>query len=140
MANELDEGIVLCGYRFSDMHYSELVNYLPRGFQMLLVASLDKLEYCQDNNIVCLPMPFKTNDLINTINMITYQYQRRKKKEKAQPKERSEEEKEIISRAKLLLMERNNMTEMEAHRYLQKNSMDSGTNLVEMAEIVLRLF
>lgn len=140
LANELDEGIVLCGYRFTDMHYSELNNYLPKGFEMLLVASLDKLEYCQDNNIVCLPMPFKTNDLINTINMITYQFQRRKKKDRELPKERTKEEMDTISRAKMLLMDRNNMTEKEAHRYLQKNSMDSGTNLVEMAEIVLRLF
>lgn len=31
-------------------------------------------------------------------------------------------------------MERNNMSEGEAHRYLQKNSMDSGTNMVETAE------
>ena len=36
-------------------------------------------------------------------------------------------------------MERNNMTEEEAHRYIQKCSMDSGTNLVETAQMVLTL-
>ena len=34
-------------------------------------------------------------------------------------------------------MERNHMTEEEAHRYLQKTSMDSGTNLVETAQMLL---
>ena len=29
------------------------------------------------------------------------------------------------------------MTEEEAHRYIQKCSMDSGTNMVEMAKMVL---
>ena len=140
LANELDEGIVLCGYRFSDMHYSELNNYLPKGFEMLLVASPEKLDLCQDNNIVCLRMPIKTFDLLNTIQMMTFQYQRRKKKEKERPKSRSEEERATIHKAKLLLMDRNNMTEEEAHRYLQKNSMDSGTNMVEMAEMVLKMF
>jgi response regulator NasT len=139
-ANDLDEGIVVCGYRFSDMHFSELNNYLPKGFEMLLVASPEKLEYCQDNNIVCLPMPIRTHDLLNTLQMMTYQYQRRKKKDKDKPKQRSAEERELILKAKLLLMDRNNMTEEEAHRYLQKHSMDSGTNLVEMAEMVLRMF
>jgi AmiR/NasT family two-component response regulator len=139
-ANDLDEGIVVCGYRFSDMHFSELNNYLPKGFEMLLVASPEKLEYCQDNNIVCLPMPIRTHDLLNTLKMMTYQYQRRKKKDKDKPKQRSAEERELILKAKLLLMDRNNMTEEEAHRYLQKHSMDSGTNLVEMAEMVLRMF
>ena len=45
----------------------------------------------------------------------------------------------MIAEAKALLMERNNMTEEEAHRYLQKNSMDSGTNIVETAEMVLSI-
>jgi len=31
------------------------------------------------------------------------------------------------------------MTESEAHRYMQKCSMDSGTNLVETAQMVLTL-
>ncbi|MBH1940523.1 ANTAR domain-containing protein [Mobilitalea sibirica] len=139
LANDLDEGIVVCGYRFSDMHYSELNNYLPKGFEMLLVASPQKLEYSQEN-IVCLRMPVKTHDLLNTLQMMTYQYQRRKKKEKDKPKTRTEEEKNTIEKAKLILMDRNNLTEEEAHRYLQKNSMDSGTNMVEMAEIVIRMF
>jgi AmiR/NasT family two-component response regulator len=140
LANDLDEGIVVCGYRFSDMHFSELNNYLPKGFEMLLVASPEKLEYCQDNNIVCLQMPIKTHDLLNTVQMMSYQYQRRKKKDKDKPKSRSDEEKALIQKAKLVLMDRNNMTEEEAHRYLQKTSMDSGTNLVEMSEMVLKMF
>ncbi len=139
-ANDLDEGIVVCGYRFPDMHFSELNNYLPQGFEMLLIASPEKLEYSQNNNIVCLPMPIKTHDLLNTLQMMTYQYQKRKKKERDKPKERTEEEKALILKAKLVLMDRNNMTEEEAHRYLQKHSMDSGTNLVEMSEMVLKMF
>lgn len=138
-ANDLDEGIVVCGYRFSDMHYSELYNYLPKGFEMLLIASPEKLEYSK-SNIVCLPMPIKTHDLLNTLQMMSYQYQRRKKKDKDKPKERTAEERELIRKAKLVLMDRNNMSEEEAHRYLQKTSMDSGTNLVEMSEMVLKMF
>ncbi|MDF2872740.1 MAG: response regulator receiver and domain protein [Anaerocolumna sp.] len=139
IANELDDGIVICGYRFSDMHYSQLNGYLPKGFEMLLIASPNKLEECTDNNIVCLSMPIKMTDLVNTLQMMFYNYSRRRKKEKDKPKARTDKEKEIISKAKLVLMERNNMTEEEAHRYIQKNSMDSGTNMVEMAEMILSL-
>ncbi len=139
IANELDDGIVICGYRFPDMHYSELNNYLPKGFEMLLIASAMKLEECTDNNIVCLSMPIKMQDLLNTLQMMTYNYSKRKKKDKDKPRPRSEADKAIIMKAKLVLMERNNMTEEEAHRYIQKNSMDSGTNMVEMAEMILSL-
>jgi two-component system, response regulator PdtaR len=139
IANELDDGIVICGYRFSDMHYSELSNYLPKGFEMLLIASATKLEECTDNNIVCLSMPIKMQDLLNTLQMMSYNYSKRKKRDKEKPKPRSEVDKAVITKAKLVLMERNNMTEEEAHRYIQKNSMDSGTNMVEMAEMILSL-
>ncbi len=46
----------------------------------------------------------------------------------------------LIKEAKELLMFRNNMTEEEAYRYIQKCSMDSGTNMVETAQMVLTMF
>ena len=55
------------------------------------------------------------------------------------PKVRSDEDRKVLDEAKALLMERNGMTEEEAHRYIQKCSMDSGTNLVETAEMVLSM-
>lgn len=138
-ANELDGGIVICGYRLKDMHFSEIHDCLPKGFEMLLIASAQKLEDCTDNDIVCLTMPIKVTDLINTLQMMTYNYQKRRKRERLKPKGRSEQEKAVIDRAKLVLMDRNNMTEEEAHRYIQKSSMDSGTNMVEMAEMILSM-
>ena len=48
-------------------------------------------------------------------------------------------ERAIINQAKALLMERNNMSEEEAHRYIQKCSMDSGTNMLETAQMVISL-
>jgi response regulator NasT len=36
-------------------------------------------------------------------------------------------------------MERSRMSEEEAHRYLQKSSMDSGTNMLETAQMVLTI-
>ena len=62
-----------------------------------------------------------------------------RKKRKAVPKERSQEEKQLIQQAKELLMIRNNMTEEEAHRYMQKTSMDSGTGLTDTAQMILSM-
>lgn len=137
VANDLDGGIVICGYRMKDMHYSEIRDCLPKGFEMLLIASAQKLEDCTDSNVVSLSMPIKTADLLNTVQMMMHNYIRRKKRERSKPRVRSEQEITIINRAKVLLMDRNNMTEEEAHRYIQKTSMDSGTNIVEMAEMIL---
>ena len=39
----------------------------------------------------------------------------------------------------LILGQRNNLTEEEAHRYMQKRSMDNGTGLTETAQMILSL-
>lgn len=136
----LDDGIILCGYKMSDMMYSELHDCLPTGFDMLLMASQRAMNDCLDNNIVCIAMPFKVHDLIDTVSMMSHALIRRQKRAKQKSRQRSVEEAAFIREAKELLMSRNNMTEEEAHRYLQRCSMDSGTNLVETAQMVLAMF
>lgn len=138
-ANRLDGGVVICGYRFSDMHFSEVLEYLPRGFQMLLMASPGKLADRDTKDVVTLPMPIKVQDLLNTLEMMLVQYARWRKKQKKKTEGRSENDRRTILAAKELLMERNQMTEEEAHRYLQKVSMDSATNMVETAGMILDL-
>lgn len=135
----LGDGIVVCGYRLQDMIYTELHDYLPPHFQMLMVASPNLCEEREIEDIMCLSMPLKVHELISTMEMMTYTMERQRKKRKAVPKQRTEEEKQAILQAKELLMVRNNMTEEEAHRYMQKSSMDSGTGLVETAQMILSM-
>ncbi|MCM1263908.1 MAG: ANTAR domain-containing protein [Butyrivibrio sp.] len=137
--DELNDGIIICGYKLTDMIYSELHECLPEGFDMLLMASRNVMNECLGNNIVCLSMPIKVHELIDTVSMMCQAIQRRRKKARQQPKVRSEKDASLIKEAKELLMVRNNMTEEEAHRYIQKCSMDSGTNMVETAQMVLAM-
>ena len=81
----------------------------------------------------------KVYDLLNTVNMMLQSMDRRRKKRRKELKNRDPKQQETIRKAKELLMTRNNMSEEEAHRYLQKSSMDSGTNMVETAEMVLSI-
>lgn len=138
--NHLDGGIVICGYKFSDMHYSEINDYLPKGFKMLLLASPAKLSSCRiTGDIMYLAMPFKVRDFLNTLETMMMQYNRWRKKQQKKSVKRSEDDRKIITKAKELLMERNQMTENEAHRYIQKTSMDSATNMVETAQMIIEL-
>ena len=125
-ADHFDSGIVICGYKFPDMIYSELRSCLPPGFQMLLMASRHVLAECLEQDVVSLAMPIKVLDLVNTVDMMMQSVQTRRRRGREVPKKRSGEETRLIQEAKCLLMERNHMTEEEAHRYIQKSSMDSG--------------
>lgn len=134
--HQLDSGIVICGSRFPDMYYTQLAEYLPEFFDMLLLGSAATVENCPPG-ILTLTFPIRPNDLLGTVEMMLQQQARRLKKQKAAPKKRSEQEQNFINNAKWVLMERNHMTEQEAFRYIQKCSMDSGTNMVETAQMIL---
>lgn len=137
--DELNDGLLICSYRMPDMLYSDLHACLPKGFEMLLLASANVLQECDCRGIMSLPMPLKVYDLINTVNMMAQTIERRRRKARQLPKERSAAEETTIKEAKKLLMSRNHMSEEEAHRYLQKCSMDSGTNMVETAQMVFAM-
>lgn len=136
---QLNDGVVVCGYKFADMIYANLREYLPDCIDMLLVASRGHWDDCRGGNIVCVEMPIKVHELVSSIGMMVENIERRRRKRRMTPKIRSNSDKVAIDEAKALLMGRNNMTEDEAYRYLQKTSMESGTNMVEVAQMVLSL-
>lgn len=136
----LDDGLIICGYQFVDMVYSELREYVPDTFEMLLLASQTRRAEIDETEVVCMGMPFKGYELVENVNYILERIIRNRKKRKDQPKVRSQEEIAVIEHAKVMLMNQRGMTEEEAHRYLQKKSMDSGQSLVLTARDVLDIF
>jgi len=137
IANDRDSGVVICGKSLKDMSYAELGGMLPVYFGVVVLTKDASLDIVGET-MVKLQMPFKVSDLINTIDMQTQTYigVRRKKK----PPARNEEDKKLVDRAKYLLMDRNGLSEEEAFRYIQKNSMDYGRKMVESAQMILTLY
>jgi response regulator NasT len=85
-------------------------------------------------------MPIHAGELVSTIDMMLEAQIQRRRKKRANPRQRNAEEKKTIDEAKYVLMERNNMSEPEAFRYIQKCSMDSGNTMVESALMVLGMY
>ena len=112
-AESLDEGIVVSGYRFEDMLYLDLRQYLPDHIDMLMISSPNRWRGQDTGNVICLPMPLKVSDLLSTMDMMVQA--RTKGRGRRRPKERSQKQQEIIQEAKALLMERNGMPAAEAH-------------------------
>ncbi|MCI8391511.1 MAG: ANTAR domain-containing protein [Roseburia sp.] len=138
-AGELGGGIVICGYRLADMVYSELREYLPQGFELLLIASPANCRGRETEGPVCLAMPFQAGELVQTVRMMDASIMRRKREARKEKKVRTKEETTLIAEAKAVLMARNRLSEEEAHRYLQKRSMENGTGLFETAQMILSL-
>lgn len=131
-------GLIISCYRLPDMHYSQLLECKPAGFEFLLIGKADTVSEA-GGGLMSVTMPVKTYELVNTVEMMLGQMERAQRKAQKKRKARTEKEQNYINNAKRLLMERNHLSEEEAYRYIQKCSMDSGTNMVETAQMVLTL-
>lgn len=132
------EGIVICAARLQDMMCGQLREYLSPCFEMLVLAgpgtwgeSMERMTY--------LSMPLKVHELVSTLELMCRSIARNRRSRKSRLEQRSEKEKQMIQQTKELLMLRKQMTEEEAHRYIQKSSMDSGTGLAEAAQMILSM-
>ena len=88
--DSLGGGIVVCGYRFQDMLYTELREQMGGGFEMLLLASQRVLAEKVQDGVVAVRMPLKVHELLDTVNMMEYALDKRKKKKRPRsPRERA---------------------------------------------------
>ncbi len=129
----MNAGVILCGYKLYDMTAEELYENLPEGFSMVLLATSMQLETCAAEGICKLVAPAHRSELVDTVRMLMD----RQGEESAPVPRRSEEDKQMIAKAKELLMDRNQMTESQAHRFIQKRSMDTGLKMVQTAMLIL---
>ncbi len=124
--------LVVCGFKLTDESCETLYFDLPQRCAMLMVAPQAQLELCAAPGIFKLPAPVGRGPLLASVRMLAQTSQA--------PARRNQEEKELVARAKALLMEQDGMTEAEAHRWLQKRSMDHGARLADTARQVLEKF
>lgn len=133
-------GIVVCGFRLPDMSCMQLSEDLPPGYQLLVIASPQRIdEAFLPSGSVFLPLPLKVPDLLSTLELMLGALAGRRRSRRAKKPVRSEEDRKAIEEAKTLLMERNHMTEPEAHRYLQKCAMDSGNSMADTAAMLIAM-
>ena len=138
-ADDLEAGIVISGFKLADMMYSELAENLPPDFRLLLLARECYLADRMDEDIMSLAIPFRAGDLVSTAELMLGSVTYPRKKHKGPKGKRTPREQALINEAKALLMNRNNMSEKEAHRYIQKCSMDTSRSFVETAQMILAM-
>ena len=135
LVNKQHVSVVICGYKLRDETAEALCEDLPITCSVLVLAVQNLLDMIENEDVFKLTAPVSRSDLLSSVRMLTQMGHRMERF--ARRPGHSEEEKELIGKAKALLMDRNGMTEEQAHRFLQKKSMDSGAKLLQTAQMVL---
>ena len=127
-------GCVICGPHLTDGPSEWLCGDLPPSCLMLMVGPQHQLDLCGSPDVFKLPTPLRREETLLTVRLLL-QFSRRM--ERALRASRAASDQREIDRAKRALMECRGLTEEEAHRRLQKRSMDEGLRLVQTARRVL---
>lgn len=123
--------LVVCGFKLAGESCESMYHDLPRRCAVLMVAAQAQLDLCEAKEIFKLPTPVRRSELLESAEALA-----RMGRERA-PAQRSPEERELVEQAKRQLIEHSGMTEDQAHRYLQKRSMDNGARLADTARRML---
>lgn len=133
MVNKSRMNIVVCGYKLSDGSAEQLFEDLPATCTMLAIAPASQLDYLPEE-IFRLPAPISRTSLIASVQML---FQMSRRLSQYLRPQRNTEDQRIVEEAKHLLMDRHGMTEEQAHRFIQKQSMDTGAKMAQTARLIL---
>lgn len=126
---------VVCGPHLSDGPAEWLAEDLPPACSLLLVGSQHMLDACASRDVYTLATPIRREEAVSTVKLLL-QFGHRM--ERFTAARRTSADQATVDRAKKLLMDRLGMTEDQAHRELQKRSMDAGARLSHTARQVIR--
>ena len=126
---------VVCGTRLSDGPAEWLAEDLPPACSLLLVGPQHMLDACASRDVYTLATPIRREEAVSTVKLLL-QFGHRM--ERFTAARRTSADQATVDRAKKLLMDRLGMTEDQAHRELQKRSMDAGARLSHTARQVIR--
>jgi ANTAR domain. len=130
-------GGVVIVYKLLDMTADQMAYELQGTADFLVAAKPAYLELCENESLFKIPMPIRLGEFIGSVNVLLQLDQKRSRTEI--PK-RSDDDEMLIIQAKQLLMEKNGMTEPQAHRYLQKKSMETSSKMTDTARLILKAF
>lgn len=142
-----DIEIAVVGFTLSDMPGAHFATDLLAGHScsVLMIAPAEQIPYIQQSfqteDIVCLPRPVSSQSLLTSIDLIM-QYRDRLKHIRAEARKLKEDLKRrsLADKAKTILMNALQLSEFEAWRFMQKQSMDTGIPLIDIAELMIEKY
>ena len=121
--------VVMIGFT-PDCKPDELLWDYKDSIQILLIAKQAVLENIESPEIFRLPMPASGQAVVGAIGMLTQLHRMRLPR-------RTGESKDIVDRAKAVLMKQKGLSEPEAHRAMQQYAMNHGMKMAEFAQRIL---
>lgn len=130
IAADLRSGVIITAAVLSDMSAAAMAERLPSGFDVIALSPNGSEDYM--GNLITLPLPLDREDFLKTTHTLVAT--------ETSFTNRDGDDRQIISKAKTIIMNTRHMTEMQAHKYLQSQSMKSSKKMADIAKEILERF
>ena len=130
--NECEDGIVILAGSIPGCNPDELQWDYGDRIQILLIGKPLSLESCEAPEVFRMPLPASAQSMVGAVQMLDQLHRMRLPK-------RTGTDRDIVERAKKLLMEQHGFSEPEAHRAIQQYSMKHGMKMAEYAAQIIGL-
>lgn len=127
IAANMRNGVIITASVLSDMSATLLSERLPAGFDIVAISNQGKKEYM--GNLISLPLPLDKQEFLSTIEILVAS--------DASFTTRSQNDRDYISKAKAILMNIKGISEMQAHKYLQQESMKKSKKMIDIAKEII---
>ena len=134
LASVREEGaLVLTTWQLPDMSGEDLAGKLSDAYDVLMIVPGDYREP-PDEAALTLRNPISQDALIQSVRAVSHcRVRMQKLRGKVRKLERTLEDRKAIDRAKGRLMDELHLTESQAHHLIQKQSMDTGRRISDVA-------
>ena len=124
--NTCEDGIVILAGPVPDCRPDNLIDDFGDSFHFLLIGRPEALAACESPRIFKMTYPCPGSAVVGAIQMLSQFHALRLPK-------RTGEDKNLVERAKALLMQTDSITEAEAHRRMQRYAMTHGIKMKDYA-------
>ncbi len=127
IAADMRGGVIVCASILRDMSAGVLAERLPAGFDIVALSKGGRESYM--GNFISIPLPLDREEFTNIIHTLV--------SSDSSYTSRDNDDAQYISSAKAVLMSTESMSEMQAHKHLQKLSMQQSRSIVDIAREII---
>lgn len=131
---DMEDVLIIMGYKLPDGVADDVFEDLQQGQKILSIVKPERESEIYHEEIFVVTLPINRQLLIKAIETFIGIIERQRHRPKRTP-----EEIRIINDAKAYLMENHMMSEEQAHRFIQKRSMDTGAKFIDTARAILNI-
>ncbi|MCM1363955.1 MAG: ANTAR domain-containing protein [Faecalibacterium sp.] len=130
--SDIDNAVLICG-PLKDIPSIYLAKEIPDSWDMILLLSSNQPFPYYVSNITPINLPVNRLEFVETVRSVAEETSQVFAAKTTAKKVRSAEDTEIIESAKRKIMSSRGLSESDAHKLLQRYSMNLGISLVESA-------